>query len=185
MKVKPAKKKHRVTVEMDQQDTYLLAAAGAARKNLAIKRVLVPIDFSNCSLKALTYAVAFARQFKAAITVIYVIQPYYVAGDYAGGLDYATLEQEIEENSSRRLKELAEKIIGDNAKYNVLIERGRPVDEIARAADELNVDLIIISTHGHTGLKHVVLGSTAENVVRHAPCPVLTVRVKEHEFVDS
>jgi nucleotide-binding universal stress UspA family protein len=58
-------------------------------------------------------------------------------------------------------------------------------DEITRAAEELNTDLIIIATHGHTGLKHVVLGSTAENVVRHAPCPVLTVRVEEHEFVDD
>jgi nucleotide-binding universal stress UspA family protein len=185
MKVKPARKKNRVTVEMNQRDPDLLAAAGAARKNLAIKQILVPVDFSNCSLKALTYAVAFARQFKAAITVLYVVQPYYVAGDYAGGLDYATLEQEIEENSTRRLKELAKEVIGASAKYTVLIERGRPVDEIARTADELNIDLIIISTHGHTGLKHVVLGSTAENVVRHAPCPVLTVRVEEHEFVDS
>jgi universal stress protein A len=185
MKVKPAKKKNRVTVEIDQKDTNLLAAAGAARRNVAIKKILVPIDFSSCSLKALTYAIAFAKQFKAVITVLYVIQPYYVAGDYAGGLDYATLELEIEENSTRRLKELTAEVIGKSAKYNVLIGRGRPVDEIARTADELNVDLIIISTHGHTGLKHVVLGSTAENVVRHAPCPVLTVRMEEHEFVNS
>jgi nucleotide-binding universal stress UspA family protein len=163
----------------------MMKAKPARKKNLAIKKLLVPTDFSNCSLKALTYAIAFASQFKASITLLHVIQPYYVAGDYAGGLDYATLEQEIEENSARRLKELAREAIGDRAKYRTQLALGRPVDEISRAAEELNADLIIISTHGHTGLKHIVLGSTAENVVRHAPCPVLTVRVEEHEFVDG
>lgn len=184
MKVKPAKKKSRVSVEMGQRDADLLAAA-SMKKTVGIKKILVPIDFSKCSLKALTYGIAFAKQFKAAITLLYVVQPYYVAGDYAGGLDYAALTQEIEESSAKRLKEMAQKAIGNKAKYKVLLETGRPVDEITRTAEELNIDLIIISTHGHTGLKHVVLGSTAENVVRHAPCPVLTVRVEEHEFVDS
>lgn len=185
MKVKPAKKKSRVTMELGQDDESLIAAAGAVSKGVALKKILVPVDFSKCSLKALTYALAFAKQFKAEITLLYVVQPYYVPGDYAGGLDYAALEKEIEDSSEQRLNELAKKVIGKKAAYHVLLEVGRPVDEITRTADELNTDLIIIATHGHTGLKHVVLGSTAENVVRHAPCPVLTVRVEEHEFVDG
>jgi nucleotide-binding universal stress UspA family protein len=62
---------------------------------------------------------------------------------------------------------------------------GRPYVEITEAAQELKVDLLILATHGHTGLKHVLLGSTAERVVRHAPCPVLTVRDPEHDFVTT
>jgi len=64
-----------------------------------------------------------------------------------------------------------------------LVRFGKPFQEICDAARGLKVDLIVISTHGYTGLKHAVLGSTAERVVRHAPCPVLVVREQEHEFV--
>ena len=64
----------------------------------------------------------------------------------------------------------------------LLVRFGTPFAEIADAARSLKVDLIILTTHGYTGLKHVFMGSTAERVVRHAPCPVLTVREKEHEF---
>lgn len=182
MKVKPTKKRDRVVVELGRTDTGLLANAidGEA---FALKQILVPIDFSQCSLKALRYAVAFARQFKASITVLYVVQQYYLPGDFTGGLDYASLEKEIEENSTRELEAIARKEIGKAAKWVVELRMGRPVDQITKVADELNADLIVISTHGHTGLKHVVLGSTAENVVRHAPCPVLTVRAKEHDFL--
>jgi universal stress protein A len=182
MKVKPAKKKNRVMVELGRTDPALLAEGGDDR-NFTLKHILVPVDFSQCSLKALRYAVAFARQFKASLTLLYVVQPYYLPGDFASGLDYAALEKEIEENSARELESLAVKNIGKKAPWKVLLRMGRPVDQITLVADELNVDLIILSTHGHTGLKHVVLGSTAENVVRHAPCPVLTVRVNEHEFL--
>jgi nucleotide-binding universal stress UspA family protein len=182
MKVKPTKKKNRVMVELGRTDTGLLAEAADSR-SFALKKILVPIDFSQCSLKALRYAVAFARQFKASITLLYVVQQYYLPGDFTGGLDYASLEKEIEENSARELETIATREIGRKAPWKVLLRMGRPVDQITRIADELNVDLIILATHGHTGLKHVVLGSTAENVVRHAPCPVLTVRVNEHDFL--
>lgn len=183
MKVKPAKRKNRVLVEVDRTDTSLLESGGTAA--VALKNILVPLDFSKCSFKALKYAIAFARQFKAKLTLLYVVQPYYLPGDFAGGVDYVSLEKEIEETSLRELTALAEKHIGKKAAYKVLLQTGRPVDQICRVADELNTDLIILATHGHTGLKHVVLGSTAENVVRHAPCPVLTVRVEEHEFVNG
>lgn len=184
MKVKPTKKKDRVMVELGRADTSLLEDATSGR-SFALKQILVPVDFSSCSLKALRYAVAFARQFKAAITLLYVVQPYYLPGDLTGGLDYAALEKEIEENSERELDSLANREVGKKAPWKILLRMGRPVDQITRVADEQNVDLIIISTHGHTGLKHVMLGSTAENVVRHAPCPVLTVRVEEHDFLSA
>ena len=184
MKVKPARRKGRVMVELGRTDTSLLAEAADTR-NFALKHILVPVDFSQCSLKALRYAVAFARQFKASITLLYVVQQYYLPGDFAAGIDYAALEKEIEENAARELESLASKNVGKQAPWKVMLRMGRPVDQIVRVADELNVDLIILATHGHTGIKHVVLGSTAENVVRHAPCPVLTVRVNEHEFLSA
>jgi len=184
MKVKPAKMKNRVMVELGRTDTNLLAEA-ANKASFSLKHILVPVDFSQCSLKALQYAVAFARQFKASITLLYVVQQYYLPGDFTGGLDYSALEREIEENSARELEAIANQQVGKKAPWKVLLRMGRPVDQISQVADELNVDLIILATHGHTGLKHVVLGSTAENVVRHAPCPVLTVRVNEHEFLSA
>lgn len=184
MKVKPARTKNRVMVELGRADTRLLAEAGGAR-DFSLKHILVPVDFSQCSLKALRYAVAYARQFKAAITLLYVVQQYYLPGDFTGGLDYAALEKEIEANSARELESIGLKHVGKQAPWKALLRMGRPVDQIARVADELNVDLIILATHGHTGIKHVVLGSTAENVVRHAPCPVLTVRVHEHDFLGA
>jgi universal stress protein A len=82
------------------------------------------------------------------------------------------------------LEALLKDLPGDLNK-TTLLRSGRPAYEIVEAAKRLDTDLIIISTHGHTGLKHVFLGSTAENVVRYAPCPVLTVREHEHEFVKS
>lgn len=157
----------------------------APAKPINLKKILVPVDFSKCSQKAVTYAVAFARQFKASITLLYVLQPYLLPGDYAGGVDYALMEKEIETNSKRELQTMLEKLIAKDVPAKARLELGRPVDQICRVAKDQNFDLIVISTHGHTGLKHVVLGSTAENVVRHAPCPVLTVRVEEHEFVNG
>ena len=71
----------------------------------------------------------------------------------------------------------------ENVRGQALVRLGQPHREITEAAKELHVDLIVLATHGYTGLKHAFLGSTAERVVRHAPCPVLTVREREHDFV--
>ena len=80
---------------------------------------------------------------------------------------------------------LATEEIGASAAWKIAVRPGRPATEIVEAARELAADLIVIATHGRTGLQHVLLGSVAENVVRHAPCPVLTVREHEREFVES
>jgi nucleotide-binding universal stress UspA family protein len=83
----------------------------------------------------------------------------------------------------RKELEIVRLTIGDAARSTTLLRTGQPHTEIVEAARELGADLIVLSTHGHTGLTHALLGSTAEKVVRHAPCPVLVVREKEHEFV--
>jgi nucleotide-binding universal stress UspA family protein len=135
MKIKPTKKKNRVMVELGRTDPGLLAEA-TNKGSFALRHILVPVDFSRCSLKALEYAVAFARQFEASITLLYVVQQYYMPGDFAGGLDYAALEKEIEENSARELENIARQHVGKKAAWKVLrspgvlgwieLPRGRP-----------------------------------------------------------
>lgn len=180
MKVKPSKKPGNVGVKVAAKDTARLAHGSPGRFHL--KKILVPIDFSDCSQKALQYALAFARQFNASLILLYVVEANYAGAEF-GGMDYILLEKESRESGQKLLAELAQTVIGDQAPVEILVRTGRPVMEITDLAKEKNVDLIIISTHGHTGLKHILLGSVSENVVRHAPCPVLTVREREHEFI--
>jgi universal stress protein A len=149
--------------------------------SLQLKRILVPIDFSESSEKALRYALRFAEQFGSSITLLHVIQPMVYPADFGYPptvLD--TLDDTVRRQIQERLGRLASGISG---KVKHLIRLGQPYHEITTTAKELDMDLIIISTHGRTGLKHVLMGSTAERVLRHAPCPVLTVREREHDFV--
>ncbi len=150
--------------------------------NLKVKKILVPIDFSDCSEKALIYAIQLAKEFCATIDVLYVVPPYYAYDPY-GVAEFERIEKELRANGEQKLAALILEKVPQGLPVETVVRNGRPATEIVEAARELNADLIIISTHGHTGLKHVLLGSTAESVVRHAPCPVLTVREKEREFL--
>jgi nucleotide-binding universal stress UspA family protein len=147
-----------------------------------LRRILVPVDFSGTSLKALQYAVKFAQQFGAVLELVHVIEPIV----YPVELGYMALAQEDEQ---RRLDQLTDKLedlarslkLEPRAESQVLT--GAPWKVLVEEAKTRRVDLLIISTHGYTGFKHVLMGSVAERVVRHAPCPVLVVRETEHEFV--
>jgi universal stress protein A len=150
---------------------------------LKLKTILVPTDFSKESKKALQYAIPFASQFNARIILLNVVQPHYVGGEF-GVVDFPVIEADLQKDSAEQLAALATKSVRDLAPVKTVVRTGSPVDEIVDAAKELKADLIILSTHGRTGLKHVLLGSMAEGVVRHAPCPVLIVRVHEREFVN-
>lgn len=187
MKIKPTQKPGRVLVQLDSKDEQLLGSSGLPQKAPApfkLTKILVPVDFSECSKKALQYAIPFAKQFNASLTLLHVVHINYGYGEFAA-IDYPLLEKQIREGSEKQLAELAEKDIGQTVAAETLVCTGVAAREIVETARSLDFDLIIISTHGHTGLKHVVLGSTTENVVRHAPCPVLVVREHEHEFIVS
>ena len=93
------------------------------------------------------------------------------------------MEEEIRKHSEEQLNELVAKRIPDSIKAASVIKVGKPFIEIIEVAKSENADLIVISSHGRTGMDHVLFGSTADKVVRKAPCPVLTVRPHEHEFV--
>jgi universal stress protein A len=142
---------------------------------IKVKEILVPTDFSEDSKKALEFARKFAEQFDARLTLLYVMEPVFYP-DFA----YTPL---LVEND--RLVEAAEKEIAALPARNgipekllrkTLVRTGVPFREITDAARTLKVDMIIISTHGRSGLTRALLGSTTERVVRHAHCPVLVVR---------
>jgi len=150
---------------------------------LRIKSILVPIDFSAGSEKALAYAVPFAEQFGAKLTLLHIAESL-ATPDFAKSFPLALDNDKAVAKCKRHLERVAKDLeIEPKRIERVLARQGRSFNEIADAVRTLKVDLIIISTHGYTGLKHVLLGSTTERVVRHAPCPVLVVREREREFV--
>lgn len=160
-----------------------LAARGRAFAPFRIQYILVPIDFSEPSRKALDYAVPFARQFGAKLTLLHVVEPV-AAPDFANSFPLMVENDKITAACKAQLQLLIkQKAIEPKLVEKTLVRQGRSFHEISEAARTLKVDLIIIATHGYTGLKHAFLGSTAERVVRHAPCPVLVVREHEHEFI--
>jgi nucleotide-binding universal stress UspA family protein len=142
------------------------------------KRILVPVDFSLHSNQALEYARSFARQFNARIILIHVVEAFPI--DYLVGLKSSkAVNEPLLQQSRDRLRQLARQFAGaGRIAPESVVNFGKPFHEIARVAKEREADLIILATHGHTGFKHIQLGSTSERVVRHAPCPVLVVRAE-------
>lgn len=163
---------------------------------IELKTILCPVDFSMNAAYATRYAIAFAEAFGAELLLLQVDALCVPCApmDYEGidGTTPLWTSEEIEEQTRRREEEEGdslEQLASDlrNAHKNVRITPiravGHPFVEIVRAAREHNVDLIVMGTHGRTGLAHMLIGSTAEKVVRMAPCPVLTVKHPQHEFV--
>lgn len=185
MKVKPARKQGAVTLELSRRDERILESAARPRvAPLAIKKILVPIDFSEFSYKSLDYAVAFAVQSQAEILLLHVVPLNYVDAEVIA-FDFSQLEKQTAASCESRLLKLRDLRVDPSLKSAVKVVIGRPLEEIVHTAKNFDADMIIMSTHGYTGLKHAFLGSTTENVVRYAPCPVLTLRQHEHDFVTS
>jgi len=142
-----------------------------------MEKILVPVDFSDYSKHALKYAIEFAKQFDAELILISVIEPMIYPADFSmGQVAIPATDQNLSERVEEELKNLDEKEIAGKVKSKRIIKSGKPFFEINETAREEDVDLIIIATHGHTGVEHLLFGSTAEKVVRKAPCPVLTLR---------
>jgi len=178
MKFKPTNKTGGLLVELGPREVQLPAASfeRAAAPVFKLKKILVPVDFSDCSDKALLYAIPFARQFGAELTLLHVVQ------HYPSVPEMYPIDVESIEDGKKGLEALRLKVI-DPIPCKTVLRSGNPHIEIVNVAKELDIDLLILSTHGHTGLTRAILGSTAEQVVRHAPCPVLVMRMEEHEFV--
>ena len=150
-----------------------------------IKRVLVPIDFSDYSKNSLKYAVKLVKTFSAEMVLVYVVEPVIYPPDFSmGQIAIPAIDTEIDKRASEELESLAKAEIPAEIKCKCIIRTGKPFLEILDTAKEEDIDLIIIASHGHTGVEHILFGSTAEKVVRKAPCPVLSLRdpVKGYEF---
>lgn len=147
---------------------------------IQLRRILVPTDFSQHADYALKYGVFFAAQFEASLTLLHVMAPFF-GGTEADVLAVpaAYYGRDLPAILYERLEMIAAKIREQGIDVDSVIGMGVPFVEIVKTARKPQSDLIVISTHGRTGLKHLIIGSTAERVVRKAPCPVLTVRPPE------
>lgn len=151
---------------------------------IEIKSILFPTDFSEYSNHALKYAVALAESFKATLLVLHVCE-HPIAG--SGIEPYHFTAPEYVVDLEQRERKALDALVGQLRDKHLDIESvfivGKAYHEIVKTARQREVDVITMATHGSKGISHLVFGSTAEKVVRLAPCPVLTVKHPEHDFV--
>ena len=151
---------------------------------IKLKKVLVPTDFSDGARQALKYGMSFAKEYGAELVLLHVVENLTVG--YASDLFPVPMAEVLQEISGYAKSELAK--LGDEARARGLsvqeqVMQGKPSAEFIRFASEHEIDVIVLGTHGKGMLDQALFGSTTERVVRRAPCPVLTVRKPEHEFV--
>lgn len=151
---------------------------------IALKRILVATDFSDASEAAVRYGRALAEAFGAALDVLHVMEdPFIFAPTSEGYLPPPHYFDELEKAARDRLEQVIPPADRPKLKAKLAIKKGSPFVEIVRYAKDADIDLVVMGTHGRGPIAHMLMGSVAEKVVRKAPCPVLTVRHPEHEFV--
>jgi universal stress protein A len=149
--------------------------------DLSFKVILVPIDFSEQSKKTVKFATRFAARYRAAVRLLHVFQiPDYAVTQFEHrqrGFDQLKNQVDIAEEEARQnLEALEKELLNQGMDVKATLRVGYPFEEIVLTANDPEIDLIIIGTHGRSGIKRLLLGSTAERVVEHAPCPVLVVK---------
>ena len=143
---------------------------------MAAQRFLVPLDFSEEANRALDYAITLAGKLGARLTLLHVIQALPLGSVDMGVTLPVAYVEDLEAEIRRTMASSLERVTAAGLEGDMVIVHGVPFHEILETAKTQQVDLIVMSTHGRTGLQHVLLGSVAEKVVRLAPCPVLVVR---------
>ena len=141
---------------------------------IVLERILVPVDFSDCSLQAVEYAAVVAQQAKASLMLLHVLEPVSYGLDFT--LGHSRTREQVRETWTKRLEELASSLKMTGLPVTFQLRGGVPADSILDSAQTLPCDLIVMGTHGRRGISHAYSGSVAEAVLRKAPCPVLTVR---------
>ncbi len=151
---------------------------------LQLRKILLPTDFSGCADYALPYAATIARATGATIICVHVVEPIVPAVGYSGlaePMPMTDISEQLEDSAERELPQLADCEEFNGLEVEEVIVHGDAAAEIVRVAGEHQVDLIVVSSHGRTGLGRIIFGSTAEAVVRHASCPVLVVKPPLHK----
>jgi universal stress protein A len=149
---------------------------------LNLKKILVPIDFSPMSKKAFQHAARFAEHFGCEIVLLHVVEPVTAIAGTPIALEIFAQPEEDTTAAEAELACLAASSHNSPNCFTSAVRAGHAPNEITKAAKEFDADLIMIASHGYTSWRHLCIGSTAERVVRTAPCSVLVVREKEHEF---
>jgi nucleotide-binding universal stress UspA family protein len=152
---------------------------------IALENVLVATDFSEPSDVAVVYGRALTEAFGARLHLLHVVPqamglPWAAASD---GPSLSDIQQQWEKEAAERLRAAVPEELNDAGRVTLATRAGEPVQEIIAYAGDHNVDLVVLGTHGRGFVAHALLGSVAERVVRLSPCPVLTVRHPQHEFV--
>jgi nucleotide-binding universal stress UspA family protein len=148
--------------------------AKVANKSVRVRRILIPVDFSKPSLDSIDYASRLATRLGAELNLVHVFEQYVFGG--LAEIPTSVPDEEIAIRARTQLETIAKRHGIPLRAEHIHVTEGRPVEEICRLASKLQIDLIVIPTHGNTGLKRLTLGSTAERVVRYSPCPVLVLR---------
>src|SRR6266850_3470440 len=159
---------------------------GVATMKIILQRILVPTDFSERSRAAVAYGIAFVEEFGGSLHMLHVVDDPVGVGDDPVVLplpERKAVEREIEAQAWKELRDMLSTEEHARLRTVLALEWGVPAVEILRYAKTHAIDMIAMATHGRSGLQRVLIGSVAENVVREAPCPVLTVHHPEREFV--
>jgi len=154
-------------------------------ESVELRRILLATDFSPNAREATKYACALATKFDAELHLLYVFEEF-TGSTYAIGVPFPPPHSRIEEHKQQVAESLIELIDVDWRARHAIVRatrEGHPFVEIIRYAKGHAIDLIVMGTHGRTGIPHLLMGSVAENVVRKSSCPVLTVRPSDHQFV--
>ena len=149
---------------------------------IRLKRILFPTDFSECAEHAMKYAMEMARRFESKLYVMHVLD----TRIYGHLEPFATTVWSVydaKEEAAKSIVDIIPESEREALKAESLVREGTPFVEIIKFAREAEIDLIVIGTHGRTGLSHMLMGSVAEKVVRKAHCPVLTIRLGDVDFV--
>lgn len=180
-------KEHDFIVEADEiastaiSDSKPALTAETEKPPFNLRKILIPIDFSECSKNALQYAKPLADQFQAEIELVYVSTLNNLGIEGLAGTDLMTLRTNLKKGAKTQMSEIAVSHEFTDDAITFHTREGRAATEIVELAKERDIDLIVMATHGYSNINHVLLGSVAENVVRHATCPVLVVRENERE----
>jgi nucleotide-binding universal stress UspA family protein len=150
---------------------------------MQIKTILFPTDFSNGARAAMDHAISLAKDYQAKLILLYVIQDISIAEWYIpSAISAGELIEDMQKSAWQEMDKWIAEVSKQVKDVEKMVVRGVPFVEIIKTAKERNADLIVIGTHGRTGIDHMLFGSTAEKVVRKAACPVLTVRIAGKEF---
>ena len=151
-----------------------------------IQKVLFPTDCSENSEDALAYAIEITKKFNAKLLILNVTSELEIYGgdnDYLSPANYKKMVEAADADSKKQLKAYWEKFEESDIKVELMQVKGDPFKEIVLFAQDNKMDIIVMGTHGRTGIQHIMMGSVAEKIVRYSPIPVLTVKNKKHEYV--